>query len=114
MKKIKLLTLFLLSFLILGCGANSSEKDYKTLMQENDYVIVDVRTAEEYNEGHIKEAINIPYDKITSSNLDKNKLIFVYCKSGNRSKKAYNSLKSLGYTVYNLGAYNTIDLEKER
>lgn len=83
-------------------------------MKEKEYVIVDVRTKEEYNESHIKDAINIPYDEIDENiEIDKDKVIFVYCKSGNRSGIAYNTLKSLGYTVYDLGAFNNIDLEKE-
>ena len=109
MKKI---ILILFSLCLLGCG-KVKEPTMEELMAENDYIIVDVRTAEEYSESHVVDAINIPYDEIEEANLDKDKLIFVYCKSGNRSGVAYNTLKNLGYEVYDLGAYSSIDLPKE-
>lgn len=84
------------------------------LMNENEYVIIDVRTEEEYNEGHLVDAINIPYDIINESiDLDKENVIFVYCKSGKRSKIAYEKLTELGYEVYDLGGYASINLPKE-
>lgn len=107
MKKV-LLVLFL-SLLLCGCG-NNIEK----LMKENEHIIIDVRTNEEYKESHVKNSINIPYDEIDKNiNLDKNKIIFVYCMSGKRSEIAHDKLKSYSYTVYDLGAYPSIDLEKE-
>ena len=84
------------------------------MLKENNYIVVDVRTKEEYNSGHVKNSINIPYDEITAdTNLDKNKSILVYCRSGVRSKKAYNTLKKLGYDTYDLGGYDSVTLEKE-
>lgn len=107
MKKIVLVFLILL---LVGC---SSENVYE-IMKQNEHIILDVRTKEEYDSLHIKNSINIPLDLIDESiDLDKDKIIFVYCKSGNRSKVAYNKLKELGYTVYDLGALADIDLEKE-
>lgn len=98
--------------LIFICGCNK-ELSYKEIMKTEEYIIIDVRTKEEYEEGHIVNAINIPYDEIDSTiDITKDIVIFVYCKSGNRSTKAYNTLKKLGYEVYNLGAYDSIDLEK--
>lgn len=82
-------------------------------MKENEHIIIDVRTKEEYGESHIKGAINIPYDKIDESNLDKDKIIFVYCASGTRSKVAFNTLIESGYTVYDLGSFSQIDLPEE-
>lgn len=109
MKKV-VLFLFIPLFLC-SCGKNTF---YKEIMDKEEYIIVDVRTEEEYVSGHIKDAVNIPYETIDKNvNLDKEKAIFVYCKSGTRSKIAYNTLKDLGYTVYDLGAYDTIELEKE-
>ncbi len=113
MKKILIiLTIILLT----GCG-NKKEIATQTLdqiIESNNYQIVDVRTKEEYDEGHVKGAINIPYDEIDeNTNLNKNKTIMVYCKSGKRSSIAYNTLKNLGYDVYDLGAYSSINLEKE-
>ena len=66
------------------------------------YVIVDARTSEEFNEGHIKNAINLDYEEVTqkaeSLLPDKNQLILIYCRSGRRSKIAAESLCQLGYT----------------
>lgn len=119
MKKIAII--LLLTIIICGCSTKKEEtknlktsNDYKEIMQEKEHVIIDVRTKEEYAESHIKNAINIPYDEINKdSNIDKDKVVFVYCRSGARSKKAYDTLKELGYEVYDLGAFNSIDLEKE-
>ena len=78
-----------------------------------EYLILDVRTKEEYDESHVKDAVNIPYDLIDeSTDIDKNFIIFVYCKSGKRADIAKEKLESLGYNVYNLGGINDIDLEK--
>ena len=109
MKKIVILIIML--FGITAC----TKPEYKKIMEENEFVIIDVRSNFEYSEGHIKNSINIPHDEINENiEIEKNKVIFVYCKSGNRSKYAYDLLKSYGYDVYDLGAYQNIDLEKEK
>lgn len=83
-------------------------------MSENEYIIVDVRTEREFEEGHIVGAINTPLVEIDEEvELDKEKVILVYCFSGGRSKDAHDKLKSLGYEVYDLGAFSEIDLPKE-
>ena len=107
----KLLIVLFSILLLAGCGNKVEEKNkLQEIKNENNYTIVDVRTPEEYQEGHLKDALNIPYDTIDESiNLDKNKTILVYCKSGARSKKAYNSLTNLGYKVYDMGAYDKIN-----
>lgn len=100
---------------ILLCGCNTEkESEIDKIMKEKEYVIIDVRTKEEYNESHVVNSLNIPYDEIDSKiDIDKDKVIFVYCKSGRRSSIAYDTLTNLGYKVYDLGAYDKIDLEKE-
>ena len=69
---------------------------------EQDYIILDVRTEEEFAEGHIEGAILIPDDEITekaeSILTDKDQQILVYCRSGRRSKNAASLLVELGYT----------------
>lgn len=108
----KIILLVLIAVCISACS--SDKLDYKEIMKENEYVIIDVRTKEEYDESHIKDAINIPYDEINENiEIEKDKIIFVYCKSGNRSNIAYNTLNNLGYVVYDLGAFANIDLERE-
>ncbi len=78
-------------------------EDAKNIMDtEEDYIILDVREQDEYDEGHIPGAILIPYTEIdtkASEKLtDKDALILVYCRSGRRSKIAAQSLVDLGYT----------------
>ena len=80
-----------------------SQTQAKQIMDSStDYVIVDARTLEEFNEGHIKNAINLDYEEVTqkaeSLLPDKNQLILIYCRSGRRSKIAAQSLCELGYT----------------
>ena len=75
----------------------------KEIMDENDnYIILDARTIEEYNEGHIPNAICIPNETIDESVITKlqrkDQLILIYCRSGNRSKQAATRLANLGYT----------------
>lgn len=110
----KILIVLSLCLVLCGCSGAFSTKELESVMAEEEYIIIDVRTKEEYEESHIVEAINIPYDEIDeNTNLDKNKNIFVYCKSGNRSEVAFNTLTNLGYTVYDLGTFDEIDLPKE-
>lgn len=70
--------------------------------EESDYIIVDAREQSEYDEGHIKGAIVIPYTEIEQKAEemlpDKEQLILVYCRSGRRSKIAAQSLENMGYT----------------
>ena len=85
------------------------EKTFDEIIKENNYIIVDVRTKEEYSQGHVVDAINIPYDELDSS-LDKNKTIIVYCQSGKRSSQAGKLLIEGGYkNVYDLGAISNCD-----
>lgn len=110
----KFLMFFLLIF-ICGCSHESgNDNSYQSIMQKEDYIIVDVRSKEEYEELHVKGAVNIPYDEINEDiDIPKDKVIFVYCRSGARSSVAYSILKSLNYKVYDLGAIDSIDLAKE-
>lgn len=115
MKKITLILLMVISlFTVIGCSTKKKTNTIDEIISKNNYIIVDVRTKEEYEVSHVKGSINIPYDQIDeNTNLDKSKTIIVYCRSGNRSSKAYDTLKSLGYDVYDLGAFDKITLEKE-
>ena len=113
---------FLLSlFLLTGCAGNTAKdigyrqittKEAVTMMEdETDYIILDVRTREEYEEKHLPEAVNIPNESIGSEEIselpDKDQLIFVYCRSGNRSKQASEKLADLGYTnIVEFGGIN--------
>ena len=113
MRKIKRLLPFVLSLMLLSsCGnAGSSSSGYrqismdeavKMMRDEKDYIILDVRRPDEFAEGHIPGAINIPNEEIGTAEIaelpDKSQLILVYCRSGNRSKQASEKLVKLGYT----------------
>ncbi len=80
----------------------SSEEATNMMDESSDFIILDVRTPEEFQSGHIKDAINIPNEDIGTDEIaelpDKDQLIFVYCRSGNRSKQAAGKLADLGYT----------------
>ena len=78
------------------------QEEAKKIMDERqDIVILDVRTQEEFDLGHIKNAILIPDFEIEDTAedilLDKNQLILVYCRSGRRSKLAASDLSAMGY-----------------
>ena len=95
-------------------GTNEIPEEIQAVIKEDNYVILDVRTNGEYSESHVVDAINIPYDQIDNSiNIDKDKVILVYCMSGRRSSIAFDTLTGLGYKVYDLGAFDDIGLEKE-
>lgn len=74
-------------------------------------VLLDVRSAEEYKQGHIPQSINIDVNKIDAAVLvvkDKLTPLFVYCLSGGRSDAAVNALKNMGYkNVTNIGGIRT-------
>lgn len=116
MKKVcSLLLMLFLGFSMIslaGCDGNVGEKmtytqikaaEAKALMDsEEDYVILDVRTAEEYAQGHIPQAVLLPHEDISAKAHvvlpEKDQLILVYCRSGRRSKIAAEALVDLGYT----------------
>lgn len=82
----------------------SQDEAMKLMNTETGYIILDVRTPSEFSDGHIKGAINVPNETITISDSDipalpdKNQLIFVYCRSGARSRQAAGKLFGMGYT----------------
>ena len=90
-----------------SANSNISYDDLKELMRNKEIYLIDVRSGQEYEEGHLDGAINIPVynieNEIQKKVKDKKETIILYCSSGSRSKKAKNILEKLGYTeVYNL------------
>ena len=83
------------------------------MMQEQaDYLIVDVRRPDEFAEGHIPGAVNVPNEDIGDEMPEllpcKDQILLVYCRSGNRSKEASQKLADIGYTkVYEFGGIST-------
>ena len=111
-----LLTLLILS----GCGSSAPKNNYQQISMkeavsimetEDNYIILDVRTKEEYQEKHIPGAVNLPNETIGTEDIPelpaKDQLILVYCRSGNRSKQAAKKLVALGYTnIMEFGGIN--------
>lgn len=90
----------------------SMQEAVEMMEKETGYVILDVRTRQEYDSGHIPGAILIPNETIGTDELpelpDKDQLILVYCRSGNRSRQASDKLVKLGYTnVVEFGGINS-------
>lgn len=82
-------------------------------LKNKDYVLVDVRTEEEYKNGHVKEALNIPVDNLREriGELDKNKTIVEYCQVGLRGYIADRILSQNGFKVYNItGGYKSAQI----
>ena len=114
---------FLLALVLLlsGCGSVyggtimwqqiSQEEAMRLMETESEYVILDVRTQAEYDGGHIPGAILVPHDTIKGDVPqlpDKQQLILVYCRSGNRSKQAAQALADAGYeNVREFGGINS-------
>ncbi|MCB4792273.1 MAG: rhodanese-like domain-containing protein [Elusimicrobia bacterium] len=88
----------------------NSEKAFSLIQSHKDnkdFVIIDMRTPEEFSSGHIQNAVNIDFYgndfKAKVSELDKNKTYFIYCRSGNRSGLAFGVMKKADIkSVYNL------------
>ncbi len=110
----KVLLVLLAALMLTGCAAASTEETEPTYRQisteeaaammdsEEGYIILDVRRAEEFAQGHIPGAIHVANESIGTGEIpelpDKDQLILVYCRSGRRSKEAAQKLASLGYT----------------
>ena len=117
----KFIPLLLSLLLMAGCALPArQEVSYRQISvdeaimmmeEETDYIILDVRTVEEFSDKHIPGAINIPNETIGTAEISelphKDQLILVYCRSGNRSKQASEKLVALGYTnIVEFGGIN--------
>ena len=110
----KVILIFLAVMMLTACGqanendreavyVNITAEEAKQIMDsQEDCIILDVRTQEEYDQGHIPGAIVISHEEIAEKAedvlTDKDQLILVYCRSGRRSKIAAEALVELGYT----------------
>ena len=130
MKVTKILIVAILSCMLLaGCNATDTGKETGVTMEkaayqqvsmeeamelmktEENYIILDVRRQDEYDEKHIPGAILVPNETIGTKDIpelpDKAQMILVYCRSGNRSKQAAEKLAALGYTnIIEFGGIN--------
>ena len=107
----RLLPFLMALLLFAGCSASKQELNFRQVSMEeaveimekdSSYLILDVRTPEEYRQAHIPNAINVPNETIGAGEIpelpNKQQLILVYCRSGNRSKQAAKKLAELGYS----------------
>ena len=108
--------------LLSGCGGTTvkqntyqqiSQEEAKQRMDEQDVIILDVREVDEYDSGHIPGAVLLPLGTIDKDSAaavipEKDSVVLVYCRSGNRSKQASSILAELGYTgIFEFGGINT-------
>ena len=118
----RILALILVMLLVLtGCGGTTVENTYQQITQEaakdmmdtQEVIILDVREQDEFDAGHITNAVLLSVGTITKDTAsavipELDSVVLVYCRSGNRSKTASKTLVDLGYTnVYEFGGINT-------
>lgn len=127
MSKMFGIILLVMVLLLAGCGKTTVENQYQQISQEEaknmmdtqEVIVLDVREQSEFDAGHIPEAVLLPVGTITEATAaavipDKDSVVLVYCRSGNRSKTASQALVDLGYTnVFEFGGINTWPYEVE-
>lgn len=108
------LLLLILMFVVSGCGKSdvdgqdntyekiSMSEGMERMESDAEYILLDVRRADEFEAGHIPGAVNLPNEEIGTDEIpslpDKTQTIYIYCRSGNRSRQAADKLLALGYT----------------
>ena len=115
-----IIILFALVVFITNIGSNEKSaintpkiSSVSDIVKDENIVLIDVRTKEEYDSGHIPRSINIPYTEIENEiDYDKDKPIAVYCRTGKRSKEAALTLEKMGYTkIYDIGGIDNYEGE---
>ena len=116
--------IILIIFILLSCQDNKKFEilkysDFKNKIESNNVILIDVRTPMEYSQGHIQGSVNVDFKEEKDfqnyfKNLDKSETIFLYCRSGNRSKKSAEKLIDLGFNkIYDLdGGFIEWNLEE--
>ena len=105
--------LFIFMLVVSGCGKSKDDVQGNTyekismsegierMESDEGYILLDVRRADEFEAGHIPGAVNLPNEEIGTKEIpslpDKTQTIYIYCRSGNRSKQAADKLLALGY-----------------
>ncbi|MGN0490411.1 rhodanese-like domain-containing protein [Ruminococcus sp.] len=106
--------LLILIFVLYGCGKSEADMHDNTyekismsegierIESDEGYILLDVRRTDEFEAGHIPGAVNLPNEEIGTEEIpslpNKSQMIYIYCRSGNRSKQAADKLLALGYT----------------
>lgn len=107
------ITLLLLIFSLYSCTKFGPEHEKAWELIDKGALLIDVRTKEEFKEGHLTNAINIEYEDIVkigqAIGQDKNRSVVLYCRSGRRASVALGELEKLGYnTIYNAGGLSAM------
>lgn len=97
----------------LGGGSDRlSSKEFLQRRSGDDAVVIDVRTPNEYAQGHLADARNLdvmtPQFREEAGKLDADKTYYLYCRSGNRSGQAARIMREMGYDAYNVGGLNEL------
>ncbi|AYV22671.1 MULTISPECIES: rhodanese-like domain-containing protein [Vibrio] len=112
----KILSLSVLCVALTSASVMASERaEQGWQMIEQGAMVVDVRTPDEFADGHLANAVNYPLSDIDKyfANVDKSTPIVVYCRSGNRSGKAMDYLTSVGFSnVHNAGGLEEMREQK--
>ena len=102
----KIIIILLLCFTLLGCSNDKfsyekiNSKQALEIMQNNDYLLVDVRSREEFAANHLDNAFNIPEEEITSLiKINKDTVLFVYCETGKRNVRKKRLLSGAAFRV---------------
>ncbi|WP_212747636.1 rhodanese-like domain-containing protein [Fodinibius saliphilus] len=121
MKRILSISLLVIisSVILLACGEQKEKKrldpiEFQKELNEQGGIVIDVRTQEEYDAGHIAR-VDYQYDYLSGEleahldSLNKDKTYYLYCRSGNRSGKSLELMKKYGFkNVYNVGGYQEL------
>jgi phage shock protein E len=102
---------------VMAGGGDPAVAEKAWPMLDNGALLIDVRSKEEFDEGHIDGALNIPWDKTDALKFaigeDKQRQVVFYCRSGNRAGKARAELESMGYTnVFNATGFSALRATK--
>ena len=123
----RMIPVLLALLLLTGCGGGEEKASYQQISQEEakemmdtqEAIILDVREQDEYDSGHIPDAVLLPVGTIDEDTAaavipEKDSTVLIYCRSGKRSKTASSTLAELGYTnIYEFGGIKTWPYETE-
>ena len=124
----RMLLILVIALVLTGCGGKEmkntyqqiSQEEAKNMMDTQEVIILDVREQDEFDAGHIPGALLLPVGIISEETAaavipERNSVVLVYCRSGNRSKTASGALAELGYTnIYEFGGIHTWPYEVEK